>query len=307
VIESTAPAVIVPRFALTGAGGYIAPRHLQAIKDVGGRLVAALDPNDSVGVLDRFGYDVEFFTAPERFERHLYRARREGRGVDWLSVCSPNHLHDVHAYMGMRNGAHIICEKPLVLLPHNLDALEEVENETGRRVFSVLQLRHHPELLALKARLDVDPRPREVWLRYVTPRGRWYHQSWKGDETRSGGLITNIGIHLLDALLWLFGSVESIVSVRRVGEGFVSGVLQLQRAFVNWELSVDPDSGPIERSLRLFVDEGPDETITIEGASFTNLHTRVYEETLAGRGFGITDARPAVELAYRLRTVSSSG
>lgn len=289
-----------PRFAITGVAGFVAPRHLQAIKEVGGDLVAALDPNDSVGRLDQFGYGVEFFTAPERFERALYRYRREGYPIDWLSVCSPNHLHDVHAYMGMRNGAHVICEKPLVLSPHNLDALAEVEEETGRRVFSVLQLRLHPQLVALKQKLEADPRRREVHLRYSTPRGRWYHQSWKGDKNRSGGLVTNIGIHLLDMVLWLFGGLERIVSHHHVGSDFSTGVLQLKRAAVHWELSIAPDDRP-ERSLRICSDGGPDDFIEIDGPTFTNLHSLVYLETLAGRGFGIEDARPAVELAARLR------
>lgn len=296
-----------PRFALIGAAGFVAPRHLQAIKDVGGKLVAALDLHDAVGVLDRFDRDTEFFTEPERFERHLEKLRREGNGIDWLSVCSPNHLHDTHVRLGLRAGARVICEKPLVLDPKNLDALSDVETAFGlgaedqRRVFTVLQLRHAEKLKALRQslRLPGTRRADQVKLHYVTPRGRWYARSWKGAEEKSGGLITNIGIHMLDLLLWLFGPGESIANVQRSATR-ARGVLRLERANVEWLLSIDGQDAANGEAER-YIDMDGYRTQLI---GFENLHSTVYRETLAGRGHGIEDARPAVELAYRLRTGS---
>lgn len=289
-----------PRFALIGAAGFVAPRHMQAIKDVGGKLVAALDPHDSVGILDRFDRETEFFTEPERFERHLEKLRREGNGIDWLTVCSPNHLHDTHIRMGLRAGARVICEKPLVLDPKNLDALIDAELEAlmytdahpadSRRVFTVLQLRHAPEMLKLHEQVATGYH--EVNLYYTTPRGHWYDRSWKGDPTKSGGIITNIGIHMLDLLLWLFGPIDKIGEMM-VEAHLASGHLILDRANVNWHLSIDP-AHRAERTLSI---GGTTWSIT----GFEDLHTMVYRETLAGRGHGIEDARPAVELAAHLR------
>lgn len=284
-----------PRFALIGAAGFVAPRHMQAIKDVGGKLVAALDPHDSVGVLDKFDRETEFFTEPERFERHLEKLRREGNGIDWLTVCSPNHLHDTHIRMGLRAGARVICEKPLVLDPKNLDALAEVEEKFratnyDRRVFTVLQLRHAEEMKKLRAQVTTGYH--EVNLYYTTPRGHWYDRSWKGDNEKSGGIITNIGIHMLDLLLWLFGPVTGVAEPMH-SERTVSGRLKFERAGVNWHLSID-SAHRAERTLSI---GGTTWSIT----GFEDLHTTVYRETLAGRGHGIEDARPAVELAARLR------
>ncbi len=288
-----------PRFALIGAAGFVAPRHMQAIKDVGGKLVAALDPHDSVGVLDRFDHETEFFTEEHRFERHLEKLRREGNGIDWLTVCSPNHLHDTHIRMGLRAGARVICEKPLVLDPKNLDALIDAELEAlmytdahpadSRRVFTVLQLRHAPEMLKLHEQVATGYH--EVNLYYTTPRGHWYDRSWKGDPEKSRGIITNIGIHMLDLLLWLFGPVRGI-DQPMLNERTVSGRLKLERAGVNWHLSIDP-AHRAERTLSI---GGTTWSIT----GFEDLHTMVYRETLAGRGHGIEDARPAVELAAHL-------
>ncbi len=293
-------------FALTGVAGYIAPRHLQAIHDTGNRLVAAVDPHDSVGLLDQHFSDAAFFTEFERFDRHLEKLRRgpeEGR-VHYVSICSPNHLHDAHARLALRVGADALCEKPLVLRPHNLDALEELERETGRRVWTVLQLRVHPALLALRERLLAEPgRRHEVRLRYVTSRGTWYRYSWKGDAEKSGGVAMNIGVHFFDLLLWLFGGVEeSTVTLR--GPDRTGGTFRLERADVDWFLSIDahdlPTSAqgvqPTYRSITVDGDE-----IEFSGG-FRDLHTRVYEETLAGRGFGIADARPAIELVRRVQT-----
>jgi UDP-N-acetyl-2-amino-2-deoxyglucuronate dehydrogenase len=292
-------------FALVGVAGYVAPRHLKAIRDTGNRLVAATDPHDAVGVLDGYSFDVRFFSEIERFDRHLEKLRRgpaDGR-VGWVSVCSPNYLHDAHARLGLRVGANVICEKPLVINPWNLDALQELERECGRRVHTLLQLRVHPSLVELKARLERDPSHHEVCLTYITGRGPWYFVSWKGAPERSGGLASNIGIHFFDLLLWLFGPAAAC-EVHRNEPTRMAGLLRLERATVKWYLSVDMSDLPFEArpggrtTFRSITVDGAEVEFT-EG--FTDLHTRVYEETLAGRGFGIEDARPSVELAYRIR------
>jgi len=294
-------------FALTGVAGYVAPRHLQAIKDVGGRLVAALDPHDSVGVLDRFWPDAAFFTEFERFDRHIEKLRRgpaDGR-VHYVSICAPNHLHDAHIRFALRVGADAICEKPLVLNPWNLDALEEIEAETGRRVNTVLQLRLHPQLMELKARLGAESSSRrhEVELTYVTTRGGWYDVSWKGSDERSGGIATNIGIHLFDLLLWLFGEVQES-SVHLHDPRRMAGALELERAHVRWFLSTEiadlprrPEPGGRTTHRSISVDG--QEVEFSDG--FADLHTRVYEEMLAGRGFGIAAARPSITLSSQIR------
>lgn len=282
-------------FALTGAAGFVAPRHLEAIHAVGGSLVAALDPSDSVGILDKYDRSTQFFTSPERFERFL-----SSHGVDWLSICSPNHLHDVHARLGLQNGADVICEKPLCLSPWNLDALQETERKTGKRVYTVLQLRHLPKLRRLRGGPGSGDGPNArhtIQLKYVTPRGAWYHQSWKGDTDLSGGLITNIGIHMLDMLLWLYGHVDGASITARTPTR-VMGTLQLARADVTWLLSIDAADSPDQKAFRSLIVDG--EAVEFSDG-FTGLHTTVYSETLAGRGHSIDDARPAVELAHRLR------
>lgn len=294
-------------FAVAGVAGFVAPRHLKAIRDTGHRLIAAVDPCDTVGLLDGFAYDVRFFTEIERFDRHLEKLRRgpSADRVDYVSVCSPNYLHDAHIRMALRAGADAICEKPLVLNPWNLDALQQLEIETGRRVYTVLQLRLHPAAQALKARLDcASPSARHnVRLTYVTPRGRWYDVSWKGSTERSGGVSTNIGIHFFDLLIWLFGGVSA--SQMRIAEPRrAAGVLELQRAHVEWFLSVEADDLPpspaasTPRSFRCLTIDG--EAIDLS-EGFTDLHTRVYEDVLAGRGLGIDDARPSIELVSQLR------
>ncbi len=299
-------------FALVGVAGYIAPRHLQAIRDVGGRLVAASDPHDAVGRLDSMGFDVRYFPEIERFDRFLYKQRggAQGRPVDFVSICTPNYLHDAHMRLALRNGADAICEKPLVVNPWNLDQLEELEQETGRRIYTVLQLRLHPSLVALKARLASElasgtPAPRhQVDLSYVTSRGLWYDVSWKGQPEKSGGIAVNIGIHFLDLLLWLFGPCRE-VRVHSSGLRRMSGSLELERADVRWLLSVDRTDLPPEA---LTAGSATHRGLTIDGAEvefsggFTDLHTEIYRATLAGRGFGIADARPSIELAYRIRT-----
>jgi len=298
-------------FALTGAAGFVAPRHLKAIKDTGNRLVAAVDPHDAVGVLDRYSFDVRFFTEIERFDRHLEKLRRgpEAGRVQYVSICSPNYLHDAHIRLALRVGAHAICEKPLVINPWNLDALQELEQETGRRVYTVLQLRLHPQLIALRDKLRAAASAQhDVCLTYCTSRGRWYDVSWKGSEERSGGIVTNIGIHFFDLLLWLFGSVKTC-EVHLRDDRRIGGFLELERARVRWFLSTDntdlpfvPEPG-VKTTFRSITVDG-DEVEFSDG--FGDLHTRVYEEVLAGRGFGIDDGRPAISLSHRIRQTAAS-
>jgi UDP-N-acetyl-2-amino-2-deoxyglucuronate dehydrogenase len=296
----------VRNFALIGAAGYVAPRHMRAIRDTGNRLVAAADPHDAVGVLDRWFLDVRYFPEIERFDRHLEKLRRgpDAERVHYVGICSPNYLHDAHVRLALRVGAKAICEKPLVINPWNLDQLAQLEAETGGEVRAILQLRHQPQLAALKEGLGAEAgKRRRVKLTYVTGRGRWYHASWKGDEERSGGLAGNIGVHFFDLLLWLFGDAKS-VEVHQNDRSTMSGALALERADVEFLLSVDFArlpfaAAPGERTTH--------RSIAIDGRevefseSFDDLHTRAYEEILAGRGFGIADARPSIELVHRIR------
>jgi UDP-N-acetyl-2-amino-2-deoxyglucuronate dehydrogenase len=302
----------MPNFALTGVGGYVAPRHLKAIRDTGNCLVAAIDPHDSVGILDSYFPDAAFFTEFERFDRHLEKLRRENAGerVRWVSVCSPNHLHDAHVRLALRIGADAICEKPLVLNPWNVDALEELEAETGHHVYTILQLRVHPALIALKQALDAETngRRRAVQLTYVTSRGPWYRYSWKGDHNKSGGVAVNIGIHFFDLLMWLFGGVEA-QEVHLAEPERMAGEIVLERADVTWFLSVDrrdlpssPHTSPLTPNNQTTY-----RSITVDGEEieftkgFTDLHTEVYRQTLSGKGFGLADARPSIELVHRIR------
>jgi UDP-N-acetyl-2-amino-2-deoxyglucuronate dehydrogenase len=291
-------------FALIGAAGFVAPRHLQAIKDTGNILVAALDPNDSVGILDRYFPDASFFTEFERFDRHAETLRRLGpeKAIEYVSICSPNYLHDAHARFALRIGAHAICEKPLVINPWNLDALEEMEKESNRRVYTVLQLRYHQAIVDLRKRIAHEPAEKvfDVDLTYITSRGEWYFHSWKGDPEKSGGVAMNIGIHFFDMLIWVFGGVRRC-TLHYADERRMAGYLELERARVRWFLSLDradlpSTQGPTHRSL------------TIDGKQFefsegfTDLHTKVYEDILAGRGYGISDARPSIQLVRDLRS-----
>lgn len=294
-------------FAITGVAGFVAPRHLEAIKATGNRLVAAVDPHDAVGILDRHSFDVRFFTEIERFDRHLEKLRRgpaEGR-VDFMSVCSPNYLHDAHIRLALRVDADVICEKPLVINPWNLDGLQDLEAETGRRVHTVLQLRVHPDLVALKKKIDAEggKDTHEVCLTYVTARGPWYNVSWKGSEERSGGVVTNIGIHFFDLLLWWFGGCkESVVHLH--DERRAAGSLELDRARVSWFLSADQADLPTPATPG---QRATYRSITVDGQEvefsdgFADLHTRVYQDALVGRGFGIDDARPSIELSSQIR------
>ena len=294
-------------FALTGVAGYVAPRHLKAIQDTGNRLVAALDPFDSVGVLDSFAPNCSFFTEYERFDRHLEKLKRSGEEnrVHWVSVCSPNHLHDAHIRTALRVGADALCEKPLVLAPWNLDALAELEAETGHRVWTVLQLRTHPSLIRLKEELSESDSSfkRKVRLTYITSRGPWYQRSWKGVPHKSGGVATNIGIHLFDLLIWLFGEVEHH-EIHVNDQCTSAGVLYLKSATVPWFLSIDPAFLPekqMSEGQRTYRSITVDEQEIEFSSGFTDLHGEVYRRTLAGDGFGIELARPSVEVVYQIR------
>lgn len=295
-------------FAITGVAGYIAPRHLQAIKDTGNRLLAAVDPHDSVGILDRYFFDTAYFREFERFDRYLDKLRRKADGdkLHYLSICSPNYLHDAHIRFALRQHANAICEKPLVLNPWNCDALKELEEESDGNVYTVLQLRCHPAIQQLKKKYEKHPtanKKADVNLEYITSRGRWYLYSWKGDIERSGGLVTNIGIHFFDMLIWIFGPVQGNRVLINTPT-HVSGELELERANVKWNLSIDKNNLPKQCQ-----DQGQAtyRSITIDGEEiefsegFTNLHTKVYEDILAGGGYGIDDARPSIELVYKIR------
>ncbi len=299
-------------FALIGAAGYVAPKHLKAIHETGNTLVAALDKSDSVGILDSYSYDTAFFTEFERFDRHAEKLRRQGEEarLHFVSICSPNYLHDAHIRFALRIGAHAICEKPLVLNPWNLDALGELENETGNRIYNILQLRVHPSILALKKKIENTNHSDKymVDLSYITSRGNWYFRSWKGAPEKSGGIASNIGIHFFDMLIWLFGGVER-AEVHLTGSKRMSGFIELEKAKVRWMLSVDKKDLPeeaVKKSVPTF------RSITVDGAEiefsggFTDLHTLVYKDILAGNGFGIEEVRPSLDLVYTLRGLSPS-
>ncbi len=294
-------------FALIGAGGYIAPRHMKAIRDTGNRLVAAVDKSDSVGILDSFSQDISFFTEFELFDRHAEELRRQGEEsrLHYVSICSPNYLHDAHMRFALRIGADAICEKPLVLSPRDLDALAELERETGKRIYNILQLRVHPAIIALKEKIRNDPRPtkHEIDLTYITSRGRWYFASWKGDIQKSGGVATNIGVHFFDMLMWIFGGVKGY-EVHCADESKMGGFLELEKANVRWFLSVNRDDLPEAAKAD---GKATFRSISVDGEEFefsegfTDLHTVVYQEILAGRGFGLEAARASISLVSELR------
>jgi UDP-N-acetyl-2-amino-2-deoxyglucuronate dehydrogenase len=296
-------------FALIGAAGFIAPRHLKAIKETGSNLVAVLDKHDNVGILDSYFPSADFFTEFERFDRHLDKLKRRGEKVDFVSICSPNYLHDSHIRFALRYGADAICEKPLVLNPWNLEALDEIENETGKKVFTILQLRLHPSIIALRERIKAGPVGKiyDVDLKYITARGNWYQRSWKGDNSKSGGIATNIGIHFFDMLIWIFGAVNKVV-VDKLEPDQASGSLVLEKARVRWFLSINYEHLPEEtkigrkrtyRSLQL---EG-EEIEFSEG--FADLHTKNYAEILQGNAFGLADAKPSIDLVYAIRNMKT--
>jgi len=287
-------------FALIGAAGYVAPRHMKAIKEIGGDLRVAYDPHDAVGILDNYFPNAAFFVEFERYDRHVSRLAMQGEGIDYVSICSPNYLHDAHVRHALRSGSHAICEKPLVLNPWNLDALADIERRTGRMVSTILQLRLHPSVIALKQRVAGESgRMHDVSLSYVTPRGNWYHTSWKGDVAKSGGIATNIGVHFFDMLIDVFGpvarSVLYLADSRRA-----AGHLTLRTARVSWFLSIDAADLPAGA-------KGSHRSVLVDGEAFSfsdgfaDLHTLSYAEILAGRGFGIEAVRPSIELVSALR------
>lgn len=296
------------RFALIGAAGYIAPRHMKAIKDTGNILVSALDVFDSVGIIDSYFPDASFFTEPERFDRHLDKLRRiKGQEVEYVSICSPNYLHDAHIRMALRNEANAICEKPLVLNPWNIDALEEIEKETGKKIYTILQLRLHPAVIGLKQKIDNSPKDKihDVDLTYITSRGKWYFYSWKGDVKKSGGLSANIGIHFFDMLTWIFGDVKDI-SLNQKEDSIVSGNIKFEKANVRWLLSVDENQLPADckkegkRTFRNIVVDG--EPVEFS-QGFTDLHTVSYQNILDGKGFGLNDARKSIEIVSTIKNM----
>lgn len=291
-------------FALIGAAGYIANRHMRAIKETGNILQAAFDPNDSVGILDNFFPEAYFFTEFERFDRHVDKLKRKQKGIDYMSICSPNYLHDAHIRFALRNNSHAICEKPIVLNPWNVDALEEVENEGDKKIFTILQLRLHPAIIALRKKFEkVQSTMADVDITYITSRGNWYYQSWKGDVSKSGGIATNIGVHFFDMISWIFGKqISSLVHVNQ--PDCAAGFLQLENARVRWFLSINPEHLPIEqrekgqrtyRSIQI----GGEEIEFSEG--FTDLHTESYKQILDGKGFNISEAKNSIEMVHHIR------
>jgi len=295
-------------FSLIGVAGYIAIRHVKAIKETGNKLVATLDKFDSVGFLDNYFPEADFFSEFERFDRHTEKLRRCGTKIDFVSICSPNYLHDSHIRFALRSGSDAICEKPLVLNPWNIDALSEIEKETGHKVNTILQLRLHPSIIALKKQIEESSKDKvfNIDLSYITSRGHWYDFSWKGDNQKSGGIATNIGIHFFDMLIWIFGNVKENklhISEKNKAAGF----LQLERARVRWFLSIDYNDIPIEikeknqRTYRSILVEGKE--IEFSGG-FTDLHTLSYQSILENKGFGLTDARLSVETAYNIRNAN---
>lgn len=292
-------------FALIGAGGYIAPRHLKAIKDTGNNLIAALDKHDSVGILDSYFPDADFFTEFERFDRHLEKLKRQGIKTDFVSVCSPNYLHDAHIRFGLRIGANVICEKPIVLNPWNVDALEEIEKETGKQVFTILQLRLHPAIIALKKRISQAPADKKfkINLQYITSRGHWYHTSWKGDIRKSGGIATNIGVHFFDMLMWIFGDVQQN-NVTQHTATIASGSLELEKASINWMLSIDAAMLPDEIKIsgkKTFRSLEIDGEVFEFSDGFTDLHTQSYLDIINGNGFALSEVKKAIELVHQIR------
>jgi UDP-N-acetyl-2-amino-2-deoxyglucuronate dehydrogenase len=293
-------------FALIGAAGYIAPRHMKAIKESGNDLVAALDPMDSVGIIDSYFPSADFFIEPERFDRHLDKLKRSGnKKVDYVSICSPNYLHDAHIRMALRSGAHAICEKPLVLNPWNLEGLKELEKESNKRIYNILQLRHHKSIIDLKQKIDGLPKDKihDIDLTYITSRGKWYHYSWKGNISKSGGVVTNIGIHFFDMLGWIFGNMKSN-TLHLLTADKASGLLQLENANIRWYLSIDKNDLPIEATSN---DLSTYRSISVDGddfefsGGFTDLHTESYKSILEGNGFGLEDARNSIEIAHLIR------
>ncbi len=298
-------------FAIIGVGGYIAPRHLKAIKDTNNNLIAALDKFDSVGIMDSYFPDSHFFVEFERFDRHIEKLKRKKEiNLDYVSICTPNYLHDAHIRMALRRGAHAICEKPIVINPWNVDQLIEIEKESNSRVYSILQLRIHESIIALKNKVDNGPKDKvyDVDLTYLTSRGNWYHTSWKGDIAKSGGIATNIGVHFYDMLSWIFGEVTQN-KVHKLTEDTAAGYLEFEKARVRWFLSVNydniPETAKLEgkRTYRSITVDG--EEIEFSGG-FTELHTKSYKDILNGNGYGLEDAKQSIQIVHDIRNAAIS-
>ncbi len=298
-------------FALIGAAGYIAPRHLKAIKETGQQLLVALDPFDSVGIMDRYFPRADFFTEFERFDRHIDKLNRKGEKIDFVSVCTPNYLHDAHVRFGLRHEADVICEKPIVLNPWNLEALIDFEKETGKNVYNILQLRLHPSVQALKKKIEESTIDKiyDIDLTYLTSRGNWYYTSWKGDSSKSGGIATNIGVHFFDMLGWIFGNVKSNV-IHIHEHDRASGYLEFEKARVRWFLSINAECLPdfvvkqgltTYRSLKI-----ENEEFEFSGG-FTDLHTLSYQNILDGQGFRISEAQKAIQIVHDIRKQTPTG
>ncbi|WP_341221463.1 Gfo/Idh/MocA family oxidoreductase [Polaribacter atrinae] len=297
-------------FALIGAAGYIAPRHLRAIKDTDNQLIAALDKFDSVGVMDSFFPKADFFVEFERFDRHIEKLKRGGTHLDYVSICTPNYLHDSHIRMALRRGADAICEKPLVLNPWNVDALKDIEKESGQKINTILQLRLHPSIIALKNKVALENKAGkyDVDLTYITSRGKWYDISWKGDESKSGGIATNIGVHFYDMLSWIFGEVqENIVHLREKDKS--AGYLEFKNARVRWFLSINEEDLPQEikeKGQRTFRSITIDDQELEFSAGFTDLHTKSYEQILKGNGFGLKESEESIKIVHNIRNTAIS-
>jgi UDP-N-acetyl-2-amino-2-deoxyglucuronate dehydrogenase len=298
-------------FALIGAAGYIAVRHMKAIKETNNNLIAALDKFDSVGIIDSYFPEADFFTEYERFDRHFDKLKRNGTKIDYVSICTPNYLHDSHIRFALRQQSDAICEKPLVLNPWNLDALSIIEKETGKKIYNILQLRLHPNIIKLKEEVEKGPKDKiyDIDLNYITSRGNWYFQSWKAELSKSGGIATNIGVHFFDMLTWIFGNVK-LNTVHLSDNKKAAGYLQLEKARVRWFMSLDYNSVPEEQQkngLRTF------RSITVDGkeiefsGGFTDLHTQSYQEILKGNGFGLEEARKSIQIVYTIRNSKQVG
>jgi len=297
-------------FALIGASGFVAPRHMRAVKETGNTLLAAYDPYDGIGVMDSYFPKADFFTEFERFDRHLDKLRRKETHIDYTSICSPNYLHDAHIRYAIRNGSDVICEKPLVLNPWNIDALLDLEKTYGQKIYTILQLRLHPAIIALKKQIDEAKTDRkyEVDLTYITPRGHWYYTSWKGNQEKSGGIATNIGVHFFDMLLWIFGAVEG-QQVHVHQHDRASGTIQFEKANVRWFLSINADTlPPIAKAKgeKTFRSIRVDEKEIEFSEGFTDLHTESYKSVIEGNGFTLMDAAPSITLVEAIRTSAIS-
>ena len=299
-------------FALIGASGYIAPRHMKAIKETNNNLIAALDKFDSVGIMDSYFPKAEFFIEFERFDRHISNLKfNQNLNLDYVSICTPNYLHDSHIRFALRQGADAICEKPLVLNPWNIDALSNIEKETGKKIYNILQLRVHPSIIALKNKIDHGSKEKiyDIDLTYITTRGYWYYTSWKGDIAKSGGIATNIGVHFFDMLSWIFGDLKkNIVHIN--SHDRAAGFLEFKRARVRWFLSINGNTLPDEIKAK---GQTTYRSITVEGkevefsSGFEDLHTTTYENIIRGKGFGLEASRQAIEIVHDIRNTTAEG